>query len=52
MKLYGFWRSLATYRVRTALALKGIAAPEVSINILKGAARTTRRSTRRASCPR
>jgi maleylacetoacetate isomerase len=37
MKLYGFWRSLATYRVRTALALKGIAAPEVSINILKGA---------------
>ena len=22
MKLYGFWRSLATYRVRVALALK------------------------------
>src|SRR5262249_1858489 len=37
MKLFGFWRSLATYRVRTALALKGVAAPEVSINILKGA---------------
>jgi maleylacetoacetate isomerase len=37
MKLYGFWRSLATYRVRTALAFKGIAAPEVSVNILKGA---------------
>ena len=37
MKLYGFWRSLATYRVRTALALKGISAPEVSINLLKGA---------------
>jgi maleylacetoacetate isomerase len=37
MKLYGFWRSLATYRVRTALALEGIEAPEVSINLLQGA---------------
>lgn len=36
MKLYGFWRSLATYRVRVALGLKGVAAPEVSIDILKG----------------
>lgn len=36
MKLYGFWRSLATYRVRVALGLKGIAAGEVSIDILKG----------------
>ena len=36
MKLYGFWRSLATYRVRVALGLKGIAAQEVSIDILKG----------------
>jgi len=36
MKLYGFWRSLATYRVRVALALKGIAAHEVSINLLQG----------------
>ena len=24
MKLYGFWRSLATYRVRVALGLKGL----------------------------
>jgi len=31
MKLYGFWRSLATYRVRVALALKGLKADEVSI---------------------
>ena len=37
MKLYGFWRSLATYRVRTALALKGVDAPEISVNILQGA---------------
>src|SRR5471032_448298 len=36
MKLYGFWRSLATYRVRTALALKGVQAEEVSINLLQG----------------
>jgi maleylacetoacetate isomerase len=36
MKLYGFWRSLATYRVRTALALKGIDAEQVSINLLQG----------------
>ena len=36
MKLYGFWRSLATYRVRVALRLKGIEAEEVSIDILQG----------------
>jgi maleylacetoacetate isomerase len=36
MKLYGFWRSLATYRVKVALALKGIGVEEVSIDILKG----------------
>jgi maleylacetoacetate isomerase len=36
VKLYGFWRSLATYRVRVALALKELEAEEVSIDILKG----------------
>ncbi|MBV8033136.1 MAG: maleylacetoacetate isomerase [Betaproteobacteria bacterium] len=36
MKLYGFWRSLATYRVKVALALKGIRVDEVSIDLLKG----------------
>ena len=36
MKLYGFWRSLASYRVRVTLALKGLHAEEVSIDLLKG----------------
>ena len=36
MKLYGFWRSLASYRVRVALALKGMHAEEISIDLLKG----------------
>jgi maleylacetoacetate isomerase/maleylpyruvate isomerase len=37
MKLYGFWRSLATYRVRVALALKGLEAEQRYINLLQGA---------------
>jgi maleylacetoacetate isomerase/maleylpyruvate isomerase len=38
VKLYGFWRSLATYRVRVALALKGMRLdePEIPIDILQG----------------
>jgi maleylacetoacetate isomerase len=36
MKLYGFWRSLATYRVRVALAQKGLKAEGSSINLLQG----------------
>jgi maleylacetoacetate isomerase len=37
MKLYGFWRSLATYRVKVALALKGMKVEEEeSIDLLKG----------------
>lgn len=34
--LHGFWRSLGTYRVRIALALKGLSYSENSVNVLKG----------------
>jgi maleylacetoacetate isomerase/maleylpyruvate isomerase len=36
MKLYGFWRSLATYRVNVALALKNMSVETTSVDILKG----------------
>ncbi len=36
INLHGFWRSLGTYRVRIALALKGLNYSENSVNVLKG----------------
>ena len=36
MRLYGFWRSIASYRVRVALHLKGLAFDEPQIDLLAG----------------
>jgi maleylacetoacetate isomerase len=34
--VYGFWRSIASFRVRVALRLKGLPFEEISIDILSG----------------
>jgi len=36
IQLYGFWRSIASFRVRVALRLKGLPFEEIPIDILSG----------------
>jgi len=36
IRLYGYWRSSAAYRVRIALALKGVAYESVEVNLVAG----------------
>lgn len=36
IQVYGFWRSIASFRVRTALALKELSFEEISVDILSG----------------
>ena len=37
MKLHGYWRSSASYRVRIALALKGVEVEHLAVNLREGA---------------
>jgi maleylacetoacetate isomerase len=36
MKLYGYWRSSSTYRVRIALALKGLDHEQAAVHLVRG----------------
>ena len=36
LRLYGYWRSSSSHRVRIALGLKGLAYSHVAVDLLKG----------------
>lgn len=40
MKLYGYWRSSTSYRLRIALGLKGLEYEQVAVNLLDGEQRS------------
>lgn len=40
MQLYGYWRSSSSYRVRIALALKGLAYDNMPVHLVQGQQRT------------
>jgi glutathione S-transferase len=55
MKLFGFFRSSAAFRVRIALNLKGLAYEDAFIHLRRGDQRNARiiwRSTRKGWCRR
>ena len=46
MKLYGYWRSSTSYRLRIALELKGLAYQNCPVNLLEGAQKSERFASR------
>lgn len=40
MKLYGYWRSTSSYRLRIALALKGLEAEQAFVHLVRGEQKT------------